>query len=236
MTTVAIRGTGPLANALRDRLERSPLSITMVEREPANLVVREGAAPPDSHLGLTSADEPGVFYLDDPLAVGYLVALAEHHEVSGASTVTVRRPIQIEWARRGSQRLRRRRLRRFDPVDYDWGGPESLDDDVFDGTVRLDSDDGDEVTARVRLVGRVDPLDGRYHWGGTVFGADVRSWKESRVGRVTVSAHGREPVDARLSEITPSGDVHIVGVGQPPYELDPLVVDARSTDPAQVIV
>ncbi|NED69820.1 DUF4873 domain-containing protein, partial [Streptomyces sp. SID10244] len=80
------------------------------------------------------------------------------------------------WAAVGSERARRKRLRAFRPDDYVWIGTESIDDDIFDGDALL-SADGDEVKAHLRVSGYLDPLDGLYHWAGTVFGADVRTWK-----------------------------------------------------------
>ncbi|NED69604.1 DUF4873 domain-containing protein [Streptomyces sp. SID10244] len=41
---------------------------------------------------------------------------------------------------------------------------------------------------------------------------------------VTVSIGGGGPVDARLAEVTPSGAVRVVGVGEPPYPLEPLTI------------
>ncbi|MGV9709730.1 DUF4873 domain-containing protein [Gordonia sp. NPDC003424] len=102
-------------------------------------------------------------------------------------------------------------------------GAGSIDDEVFDGDVILATDD-DQIVARARLLGHLDPLDGHYHWAGTVFGPSVRSWKEARVTRVSVAVPGGEPAEARLTEITPSGDVRVVGAGVPPYPLESLVV------------
>ncbi|AZG46891.1 DUF4873 domain-containing protein [Gordonia insulae] len=223
-TSVAVHGHGPLARAFLSRIEKSPLMIDVVDHaSPGDLCVREEQAPAGSFLGVAAADRPGELFLHDDRAVGYLVDLIQHFVVTGARSVVVRRPVQIEWSAAGSARKLRKRLRHFHPDHYDWIGSASIDDDVFDGDALLVAD-GDTASARLRITGAIDPLDGRYHWAGTVFGDDARRWKDERVVGVTVSVGGRAPVDARLAEVTPSGAVRVVGVGQPPYPLDSLVV------------
>ncbi|MXP21519.1 DUF4873 domain-containing protein [Gordonia sp. HNM0687] len=222
--TVAITGSGALAQRLRARIRRSPLSIGVLEDgRRAGVVVRDRAAPTGAYLDLVTADREGEVFLDDPRALDYVVTMIEHLAITGARTVVVRRPVENEWAAVGSPRRRRSRLRRFRPDDYDWIGSESIDDEIVDAAAVL-SADGDELVARFRVLGHFEPLDGRYHWAGTVFGDEVRRWKERRVTAVTVAMDGREPVDARLAEVTPTGAVRIVGVGAPPYALDALQV------------
>ncbi|NDZ97300.1 DUF4873 domain-containing protein [Streptomyces sp. SID6673] len=223
-TSVAVIGRGPLARRFTARIDRSPLMIEVVDDPaPGDLAVREEPSPDGAYLGVASAGRPGEFFLTDERSIGYLIDLVEHFVVSGARSVVVRRPIENEWAAVGSERARRKRLRAFRPDDYVWIGTESIDDDIFDGDALL-SADGDEVKAHLRVSGYLDPLDGLYHWAGTVFGADVRTWKDDRVKHVTVSIGGGGPVDARLAEVTPSGAVRVVGVGEPPYPLEPLTI------------
>lgn len=211
-----IDGEGVLADRLRARIGQSPLLFPPV-------VVRTRSAPEPSYLGVASADHSGELFLGDARALDYVMAALEYLACSGASSMVVRRSIQHEWSAISSERLLRKRLRYFCADDYNWIGTESIDDEIFDGALTLSTDDA-EVTARARIAGQLDPLDGRYHWAGTIFGGQVRAWKESRVTSVTVAvAHG-PAVDARLTEITPSGDVRVVGVGAPPYVLESLVV------------
>ncbi|MGC5257951.1 DUF4873 domain-containing protein [Gordonia sp. DT218] len=223
-TSVAVIGCGPLARRLKTRIGQSPMMIEIVDDPaPGDLAVREAPSPDGGYLGVASAGRPGEFFLTDERAIGYLVDLIEHFAVTGARSVVVRRTIENDWAAVGSERTRRKRLRTFRPDDYDWVGTESIDDDVFDGDATL-SADGDEIFAHLRISGYLDPLDGLYHWAGTAFGTDVRTWKDDRVKHVTVSIGDREPVDARLAEVTPSGAVRVVGVGAPPYALEPLTI------------
>lgn len=73
---------------------------------------------------------------------------------------------------------------------------------------------------RVRLTGHLDPIDGRYHWQGTVFDAlpdDVLK----RPTAVTLAIGGRT-ASARITERTPWGTHSIAGVGQPPYNIEEL--------------
>ena len=222
--TVAVTGTGLPAQRLRARIRRSAVRINIVsDALRAGVAVHERSAPAGSYLDLMSADRDGEVFLDDPRAVDYVASMLEHLAVVGAHSLTVRKPIENEWAAIGTPRRRRSRLRRFRPDDYEWVGAESIEDDVVDGMAVL-SVDGDELSARVRVTGHLDPLDGRYHWAGVVFGDEVRRWKNNRVTTVAVAMDGGEPVGARLAEVTPAGTVRIVGVGAPPYALDALVV------------
>jgi hypothetical protein len=67
---------------------------------------------------------------------------------------------------------------------------------------------------RVRLKGFLHPVDGRYHWQGTVHDApqDVRSGGQP----VRLCIGDRDAV-ARLVERTSYGDLMISGTGHPPF-------------------
>ena len=86
-------------------------------------------------------------------------------------------------------------------------------DEVYDGPAVLTAGGTDHAT-RVRLTGRLESIDGRYHWQGTIFGElpdDVL--KQPRVS-VTV---GDRTVHARLTERTSQGTHAVVGEGAPPF-------------------
>jgi hypothetical protein len=89
------------------------------------------------------------------------------------------------------------------------------DDQVYDGPAVLTVSD-DRHAVRVRLTGHVDPIDGRYHWQGTVFGVPT-TLKAAQ--QVTLGVDGRT-VPARITEETPWGSYSIAGVGTPPFALD----------------
>ncbi|MFI5510374.1 DUF4873 domain-containing protein [Mycobacterium sp. NPDC051804] len=92
--------------------------------------------------------------------------------------------------------------------------------DIYDGpaTVRIGDD---ERTVRVRLAGHVDPIDGRYHWQGTVFNELPYGTKLPQ--QVTVSI-GENDAPARIVERPPQGGYSVAGVGAPPFGMEPVEV------------
>jgi hypothetical protein len=85
--------------------------------------------------------------------------------------------------------------------------------ELYDGPANLRVADDDHAV-RVRLTGHVDPIDGKYHWRGTVFGAlpdDVLKRPEA-----LLTANGRTAA-ARISERTPQGGYSVTGMGAPPF-------------------
>ena len=91
-------------------------------------------------------------------------------------------------------------------------------DATYDGAATL-TIAGAEHPVRVRLAGRLDPIDGRYHWQGTVFGSAARplsdeALKQARTATLTVGEHS---APARIVERTPWGTHTVAGVGAPPY-------------------
>lgn len=88
-----------------------------------------------------------------------------------------------------------------------------IDDDVYDGFAVLDSGDRDS-RVRVRLTGHLDPIDGRYHWQGSILDGEM----VADTGQVRLSI-GQRSVDARIVERTAQGTYSIVGVGEPPFTL-----------------
>lgn len=86
-------------------------------------------------------------------------------------------------------------------------------DDLYDGPATLTVGDL-SLTSRVRLIGHLDAIDGRYHWQGTVFEALPAARGPS--GGLTVTIDGRTAA-ARVLEQTPWGTHMISGVGDPPY-------------------
>lgn len=88
--------------------------------------------------------------------------------------------------------------------------------DTYDGPATLTAADVCEQL-RVLLCGHVDPIDGQYHWQGTVFGSLPRDLVRART--VTLTVGGRS-ASARITEETPQGTHSIAGVGAPPFALD----------------
>jgi cation diffusion facilitator CzcD-associated flavoprotein CzcO len=93
-------------------------------------------------------------------------------------------------------------------------------DDTYDGAATLEIA-GAHHPVRVRLAGHLDPIDGRYHWQGTVFCSPSRplpddALKQARTATLTV---GHRSAPARIVEQTPWGTHTLAGVGAPPYTL-----------------
>jgi hypothetical protein len=81
---------------------------------------------------------------------------------------------------------------------------------------------GDVVRrVEVRLAGRFEPADGRFHWGGRI-AADPGVAQLVRDGhrQATLSVDDRPPVPARLGEVDPWGGVRIHATGRPPWPVD----------------
>ena len=89
------------------------------------------------------------------------------------------------------------------------------DEDTYCGDATLEID-GTRHPVRAHLAGHLDPLDGRYHWQGTVFDI-VDSASPARTGTLSV---GQRSAAARIVEQTPWGSHSVAGVGAPPYARD----------------
>ncbi|OBG37782.1 DUF4873 domain-containing protein [Mycobacterium alsense] len=91
---------------------------------------------------------------------------------------------------------------------------------TYEGAATL-SIAGADHPVRVRLAGRLDPLDGRYHWQGTVSGSAAQPLPDEairRAGTATLTV-GERSAPARIVERTPWGTHTVAGVGAPPYAL-----------------
>lgn len=92
--------------------------------------------------------------------------------------------------------------------------------DLYDGpaTIRI----GDSLReVRVRLAGHVDPIDGQYHWQGTVFESLAEGTKLPQHISVSIDGH---TADARITERTPQGGYSVAGAGSPPFAIDDTAV------------
>ncbi|MEZ0054034.1 hypothetical protein ABIA30_005073 [Mycobacterium sp. MAA66] len=82
-------------------------------------------------------------------------------------------------------------------------------EDLYDGPATVDG-----RSTRVRLAGHLDPIDGQYHWRGTVF----ESLEELPRGPITVAV-GERNATARVSEHSQQGGYSVTGTGLPPFPL-----------------
>jgi hypothetical protein len=91
----------------------------------------------------------------------------------------------------------------------------SPDEGIYHGPATLTAA-GSSQQVRVRLTGRIDPIDGQYHWQGTVF--DQLPTDLTRARTVTLAV-GERSAPARITEQTPQGTHSITGVSTPPFAI-----------------
>ncbi len=131
-----------------------------------------------------------------------------------ATRILARPPVTARWILRG-----RRTPSRPDRDAIDLSNDHIRDEGVYAGTAVLRSGDYEAVSP-VRLAGHLEPLDGRYHWYGTVDDLDIgAALKKMPRGSVTVSVGGGDDVPAMVTDKTVWGTYRLVGVGTPPYPL-----------------
>jgi Domain of unknown function (DUF4873) len=124
--------------------------------------------------------------------------------------VQPRRPGRAE-ARRVAQQQYAQRARQKPPkLAFDLANHQPHD--VYDGPATL-TVGGDEHTVRAGLTGYLDPIDGKYHWQGTIFGTKAELPK-----RPVMITPDSSIARAKITEQTPWGSYSIAGVGAPPYE------------------
>ncbi|WP_107657685.1 DUF4873 domain-containing protein [Nocardia suismassiliense] len=90
----------------------------------------------------------------------------------------------------------------------------------YSGPATLDSP-GSLLPVTVTLSGHADPIDGRYHWYGRIRAADGADLPDPGRAEVFLTLPGRFPTAGRLQERAPWGNLRIVGVGDPPFALEP---------------
>lgn len=135
----------------------------------------------------------------------YVALLIDGMHRGGSTRIEARSKARVH------RRLPTRGLSRF----Y-LSGPVAADDETYDGPATL-THDGQDYETRVRLSGHFGPIDGQYHWQGTVY-AELPG---SRVTGSPVSIRiGAHTAAGRISEQTPWGTLSVVGAaGYPPFPL-----------------
>jgi len=74
------------------------------------------------------------------------------------------------------------------------------------------------VRADARLTGRVEPVDGRFHWGGRLApNAELAGLVRGGARAVLLRLDNGPSCDARLQEVDPWGGVRVSAVGSPPW-------------------
>ena len=197
---------------------------------PAALACRADGLRP--YLGVAVHGVPNYFVLagaDTAAQKAYVAKCLAHMARTDSTRIEVRSSAQRFYNEHSPGAARRRahywrKMGRRIPsmfevrslaFDLDFG------DEVYDGPATVVIA-GRHHGSHVRLTGRLDPIDGHYHWQGTVFdtGFEVRMPQE-----VSVIIDDRT-AEGRLTERTPWNTYSVVGKGAPPFALDELQTDA----------
>jgi len=170
---------------------------------------RDGTEP---YFGIAAHGFPNFFIIGGPDLQAQLDHITDClNLMAGHTRIEVHRSSQQVFNERAHVRAPSRPpvASAFDTSSVDFRG------DVYDGPATLAlAEDSRQV--RVRLSGRVDPIDGQYHWQGTVF--DHLSDELIRARSLTVRV-GERSASARITERTQQGTHSITGVGAPPFSL-----------------
>jgi hypothetical protein len=172
---------------------------------------RDGMEP---YLGVALSGFPNYFIVNGPEFEAAMRNVVECLRLmNGHTRIEVRRSTQQVFNERVHLRSPSRDLV---ASAFDLVSPFGVHDDIYDGAATLTVADACQQV-RVRIAGHIDPIDGQYHWQGTLFGqfsADVLA----RVRTVTLTV-GERSVSARIIEETSQATYSIAGVGAPPFTL-----------------
>ena len=157
---------------------------------------------------------PNYFWLTGPdhdTQLRHIAACLQLMERTPATRIEVRRSSQQVF----NERVHSRSLpHRSVAHAYDLSSGADREEHAYDGMATLTVDDTAHQV-HVRLTGHVDPLDGKYHWQGTVF--DSLPGDVLRRSRQVLLDAGARSATARITEHTPQGAHSIAGVGAPPF-------------------
>jgi hypothetical protein len=170
----------------------------------------DGAEP---YLGVALHGFPNYFTVAGPEVIRYVV---ECLQLMGRhSRIEVRRSAHTVFNERVHLEKPERRL---DASEFDISSSGGADEDMYHGPATLAAGDSC-AQVRVLLTGHIEPIDGQYHWQGTVFDRLPTELVKARTMTVTV---GERSAPARITEQTPQGTHSIAGTGAPPFPLQSL--------------
>lgn len=189
---------------------------------------REGLAP---YLGVAVHGAPNYFMVTGADAVAdarldYISECLNLMARTGSTRIEVLFSTQRTFHLRGGDkadsddRAYWQRMAELAPTAFDLSSHRGVVDDIYDGAAIMRVGD-DERRVRVRLSGRLDPIDGRYHWQGSVFDAPDELFTQPRPTTLTI---GARTAQCRITERTQQGRHSVAGVGAPPYPLDEVEV------------
>ena len=194
----------------------------------ASIVISYEPAPSPAgmvpYLGVAVHGLPNRFYISGPDVHGqqqYVARCLNAMARTESTRIEVRHSTQRTYTGRyrPGKAVDWRRMRRKIKSAFDLSSRVTIEDEVYDGPAAVHI--GDDIRdVRVRLTGHLDPIDGRYHWQGTVFDTLPDDNPPQRV-RLAVD---EQVAEARIAERTPWGTYSVVGVGKPPFALDEVEV------------
>jgi cation diffusion facilitator CzcD-associated flavoprotein CzcO len=172
----------------------------------------------EPYFGVAVHGFPNYFFISGPdngAQARYVAECVENMERTDSTRIEVRHSTQRVFNERVYVRSAQpQRVASAFDLTSGTGG----DDATYEGAATL-TIAGAAHPVRVRLAGHLDPIDGHYHWQGTVFGSGAlpdEALKQARSATVTV---GERSASARIIEQTPWGTHTVAGVGAPPYAL-----------------
>ncbi|MEE6179882.1 DUF4873 domain-containing protein [Mycobacterium sp. 050134] len=169
----------------------------------------------EPYFGVAVHGFPNYFFLTgpDPRAQARYVAgcVRVLHQTAG-TRIEVRRSSQRVFNERACLCPATALPQAFD-LTSDW-----IEDRAYDGDATL-TVAGVAHPVRARLTGRLDPLDGQYHWQGTVSALPSQPLPAEvlQQARTVTLSVGERDAPARIVEMTPWGTHSVAGVGAPPY-------------------
>jgi hypothetical protein len=192
--------------------------------------IRSGRDDLAPYLGVAVYGAPNYFMVtgDESAAaarLGYIGECLALMRQSRGTRIEVLYSSQRTFHMRGADRPDRtdasywQRMAKAARTAFDVSSHIGVVDEVYDGPATIGVGD-DEHLVRVRLSGRLDPIDGRYHWQGTILDA-LPDGTGPRPVTVTI---GEQTAEARITERTQQGGYSVAGVGMPPYALDDVEV------------
>ena len=197
------------------------------------LIATDGAVPDGTdrdglglapYLGVAVHGVPNYFLITGPDVAAQKSYIAKCLQVMAdthATRIEVRHSTQRYFAEHErSGQIRWRRVARHIRRAFDISSDTAVEDDVYDGDATVHIDDA-SCLAHVRLTGHFEPIDGHYHWQGTILGQLPGTDKLPQPATVTV---GNRSATGRITERTSQGGYSVVGVGVPPFALDAVEV------------
>jgi hypothetical protein len=170
----------------------------------------DGAEP---YLGVALHGFPNYFTVNGPDFGAAMRYVVECLQLMGRhSRIEVRRSAQRVFNERVHLRQPSRHL---DASALDISSFGGADEESYEGPATLTAADT-SAQVRVLLAGHIEPIDGQYHWQGTVFDRLPTELVRARTVTLTVGEHS---APARITEETPQSTHSIAGVGAPPFPL-----------------